>query len=541
MKIEGSSFSNVYIEHLNENFYVVKFFIINQFFSNITFNLFKLVFTMHSINTFKISRLSEFIIIITNTVSISFINSFMSAIVKNEDSISYRNVKWSVRLYFYVCYGLYGNLFIQFIRKKDQTSINRDFLLSIIFYLRLHPSLFPEKNDSEKQLKYNNDDLSLEWRQYCLDPMCTNYNSSVQKLLKSSPATLNSNLSNCFLFNDHQFSIASHENLLNQPASPSYIFSSNRKCFVENEATSKRTFSAQSSIPSTPTPMVNQAFQFPLIECFPFDANQQDKKQFQNLDSNLSKNLTSHFMNEQIDSTQTLFHDSTESNKSQAQIRLCNKKKSFSEPNLNIDFEKSDCYLRHKQVKSEMKDTNINQPCEFGFDLFPKKLSNTPITTDSSTNTCDDDNIFSSQKSLLNHNTSESSDIVNAYIMGLSHNAKETDSNETIARLKQEINHLVIQLIYERNLRNRYEEDSNRLHFIKIERDQLVTEKRFLEKNLKQQVEGYKNEVEECISIQNKSEIKAYKEELDQKNEKIKNCFVLNKSVLKDIKNNSIY
>lgn len=130
-----------------------------------------------------------------------------------------------------------------------------------------------------------------------------------------------------------------------------------------------------------------------------------------------------------------------------------------------------------------------------------------------------DEDIFSSQKSLLKSNTSESSDIVNAYIMGLSSYATETDSNQTIIKLKQEINHLVIQLMYERNLRNKYEEDSNRLHFIKIQRDQLITEKKFLEKNLKQQVEGYKNEVEECLNIQNKSEIKAYKEELEQKNE----------------------
>lgn len=91
-------------------------------------------------------------------------------------------------------------------------------------------------------------------------------------------------------------------------------------------------------------------------------------------------------MNEQIDSNQTLFYDDlTESNP----VRLTNKKRSFSEPNLNIDFGNSDCHLRHKQVKSEMKDTNINQPCEFSFDLIRKKLSNQPVTTDSSTNTCD--------------------------------------------------------------------------------------------------------------------------------------------------------
>lgn len=133
--------------------------------------------------------------------------------------------------------------------------------------------------------------------------------------------------------------------------------------------------------------MFNQTFQFPSIGCYSFDVNQQDKKNFQNLDLNLKKNLTSHFMNEHVDSSQTLFYDSTELNQIQIPIPLNYKKKSFSEPNLNIDFEKSDCHLRHKQVKSEMKDKNINQP-ELGFDLIRKKSSN-PQVTDSSTNTCD--------------------------------------------------------------------------------------------------------------------------------------------------------
>ena len=101
-----------------------------------------------------------------------------------------------------------------------------------------------------------------------------------------------------------------------------------------------------------------------------------------------------------------------------------------------------------------------------------------------------------------------------------SQNLSESNSNQNgvISKLKQEINHLVIQLIYERNLRNRYEEDSNRLHFIKTERDQLIVEKRYLEKNLKQLVDRYKNEVEECLNVQTISEVKAYKNDLDEKN-----------------------
>lgn len=100
-------------------------------------------------------------------------------------------------------------------------------------------------------------------------------------------------------------------------------------------------------------------------------------------------------------------------------------------------------------------------------------------------------------------------------------------------KLKQEINHLALQLMYERHLRDKYEEESNRMHFYKIERDQLIVEKTCLEKNLKKLVEQYKNEVEECLSVQNKIEIDAYKKELDEKmnliryHEIINFCFYL--------------
>ena len=86
-----------------------------------------------------------------------------------------------------------------------------------------------------------------------------------------------------------------------------------------------------------------------------------------------------------------------------------------------------------------------------------------------------------------------------------------------IAKLKDEINHLMLQLIYERNLREKYEEEANRLHFIKIERDQLIVEKMYSEKNLKKLVEEYKNEVEASLSTQNNLELHAYKEELKEK------------------------
>jgi hypothetical protein len=58
--------------------------------------------------------------------------NFLKELVSDEGTIG-RNVKWAVRLYFYVCYGLYANQFVQFLRKKDQQSLNKEFLTVFIF------------------------------------------------------------------------------------------------------------------------------------------------------------------------------------------------------------------------------------------------------------------------------------------------------------------------------------------------------------------------------------------------------------------------
>ena len=51
--------------------------------------------------------------------------------------------------------------------------------------MRVHPALLKEKIDNEKQFKHLIDtDASLEWRQYCLDPLCTNYNQVIQNVFK---------------------------------------------------------------------------------------------------------------------------------------------------------------------------------------------------------------------------------------------------------------------------------------------------------------------------------------------------------------------
>jgi hypothetical protein len=161
------------------------------------------------------------------------------------DEISWRSVRWAVRLYFYVCYGLHAHHFLQFIKKKDQHLLNKDFLASVFFYIRLHPGLFY----SEKQSK-SASDRSLEWRQYCLDPLFTNYNDVIQSMLKNnlnlnsiasiggSNAQANTTSSSKVLFSNPpplslpNVNTASHSIdhsspfYRNTPLSPSFIFNS---------------------------------------------------------------------------------------------------------------------------------------------------------------------------------------------------------------------------------------------------------------------------------------------------------------------------
>lgn len=83
------------------------------------------------------------------------------------------------------------------------------------------------------------------------------------------------------------------------------------------------------------------------------------------------------------------------------------------------------------------------------------------------------------------------------------------------------MNHLVIQLMYERHLRDKFEETANRLHFIKIERDQLLLEKANADKNLRHLLEKYNNEVEESLNMRNKIEMDSFKCVLNEKTQMI--------------------
>lgn len=287
--------------------------------------------------------------------------------------------------------------------------------------MRLHPALLKEKVDIERQLKQITEDISLEWRQYCLDPLCTNYNQCIQKLLKSSPITnIGANLNNnqspanklpsqLTILNEQQHSMnyLSHDqSYLTVPLSPSYIFAANNKTTFDYDNSSKRNshVSVQASVPSTPTPGFNSqtAFQFPTFDYLSFDSsNQQSNKcpfEPNNINKHSIKNLTTHFM----------MHESeTELSSAQTHVNCSNllRKKSLSETNLYFDFDahiskvsklnandqNNDLNLesaRNKQVKSEMRDKNIKEPTSSLTSASSTQKHNVS-TTDSSTNTCE--------------------------------------------------------------------------------------------------------------------------------------------------------
>ncbi len=81
--------------------------------------------------------------------------------------------------------------------------------------------------------------------------------------------------------------------------------------------------------------------------------------------------------------------------------------------------------------------------------------------------------------------------------------------------------------MYERHLRDKFEETANRLHFMKIERDQLLLDKANADKNLRHLLEKYNNEVEESLSMRNKIEMDSFKRDLNEKNQMIEWEFFL--------------
>ena len=95
--------------------------------------------------------------------------------------------------------------------------------------------------------------------------------------------------------------------------------------------------------------------------------------------------------------------------------------------------------------------------------------------------------------------------------------SETTSQRNEMGKLRREVEHLRLRLAYELHLRDKYEEEANRQHFIRIERDQLAIEKSYLEKNLKQLIEQYKNEVEVSLRAQTTTEMSALYAELDEK------------------------
>jgi hypothetical protein len=140
-----------------------------------------------------------------------------------------------------------------------------------MFYLRINPSLFKEKADTEKQFKNYSEETSLEWRQYCLDSLFTNYNQTIQNISLNIYNTNNlanyltnssgGNLNNSFKSQSN--SSSSHSN--NTNTNSSLNSSSNNSSTVLNNSSSSGNFMSFLSILSIPNiiSMINNSTLLP--------------------------------------------------------------------------------------------------------------------------------------------------------------------------------------------------------------------------------------------------------------------------------------
>lgn len=220
----------------------------------------------------------------------------------------------------------------------------------------MNPCLLKDKSDSDKQIKISSDDISLEWRRYCLDPLCTNYNEVIQNMQNVSsktnqtsvvnnfykhadtleeykylltPTSTTSNISsstekinNILTLNHVQDANGSSQPLL----SPSYLFASNNKS-GDNEKSNKQALSGQSSAGLS-------AFTYPSSSNLVPDYSDEP-----NINRNSTiKNLTAQFMDESsnIPNIESEYINETISSNPVRPKLL--KAKSKSDTNLNLDM-----------------------------------------------------------------------------------------------------------------------------------------------------------------------------------------------------------
>lgn len=289
-----------------------------------------------------------------------------------------------------------------------------------MFYLRLHPALIKERVDNEKQMKQNSElDYSVEWRQYCLDPLFTNYDRVIRNIIQSSSLTIsknsppkigqssvtsklpsigsapNASSSLILSLQQQQFNVPSDHFYASgsigyspMPISPSFIFANSNRSgthIFSKEKSLKRLYHLANqnskklsnlvpSIPNTPAATTSQntsilaagsvtgtpqqlAFQYP-----PLSAYEDDKRPIQN--------LTSRFMNEEQATPQAnlgrLFKSLSDSNlviePSHMELKLARemqKKNKQLEPAWNNRSSNYTSDEFRSRVKSEMRDRNI--------------------------------------------------------------------------------------------------------------------------------------------------------------------------------------
>lgn len=494
------------------------------------------------------------------------------------NEIALSSVKWSVRLYFYVLYGFNASQLIQYLKRRDPQILTKEAFTQIFFYVRMNPSLLKDKSDSDKQIKILSDDISLEWRRYCLDPLCTNYNEVIQNMQNGCAKTDQTSVVNNF-YNKNADTLEEYKYLLtptsttsnvssstekinslltlnniqdangsSQPLlSPSYLFASNNKT-GDNEKGHKQALSAHSSAGLT-------AFAYPSSSNLLPDNSDEP-----NINRNSTiKNLTAQFMDESSNMTSIESQYLNEAINSNPIRPKLSKARSKSDTNLSLDMSSTTRLFKSipsqqasdgKKIIPPEAETNkpkhrrtepdASDPDVFNYSLQQRRLTSCDIRLtpqlENKKSTFKMDQFIKSLSNSLNQSLTsqeydkkvdqQSNDVIGTYLKNMNCLKSDIEVNSTtvpsvISKLKEEMNHIVLQLIHERHLREKYEGEANRLHFIKIQRDQLIIEKEFSEKKLKQLVEQYKNEVEESLNSQNKLELNAFKEEVREKSDLI--------------------
>ena len=187
--------------------------------------------------------------------------------------------------------------------------------------------------------------------------------------------------------------------------------------------------------------------------------------------------------------------------------------------------QRNGCYnsQRVTSAKSEMRDTNIISGGDDGR-LQPQQP---PLSFNSiDSNMCN--RIGGQCNDQQTSNTNDNCDIDYSYPPTCINSSKKggtsNDPNDVLSTYlaNGDSSELYYELLYERSLREKYEEMANKFYYLKIERDQFLNEKLCLEKTLKDTVEKHRREIEDYLISPTRIELSDCHKKIEEKEKEIK-------------------